>query len=357
MGPAPTEPVNKAGGKSFTGSRGGGRYTNVQQEDVPGSDAMPMSPGPAAREGNNIQLDMWDDGRFEYTFVQNKDGQPDGPEVLQLFLAELFGTAKQKAFRGDDIVERLGNQLAESGIHTMKQIRATTKRELDELGIGVGPRAMLVDRSKEWTPPNWDDTSFALKGKWSAEQNGAVVSITFSAETETMAAYDNVEVPSSTTFSLDGAFMASGQCRGLNGNCPGPVEPQRAFLAYQTDMLEEAEVSHVRQRKELMREMLGGKLHEMSVLSEWVLSEYRDKKAPLLQEGWCYASIEAVQRSEDKLVALKSCVDQALATFEDYYGASERLSSLPSMDEMNATEEADKAEAKKKADEKAALAR
>jgi len=39
--------------------------------------------------------------------------------------------------------------------------------------------------------------------------------------------------------------MASGQCRGLNGNCPGPDDQQRAFLAFTTDMIEEAEVRGV----------------------------------------------------------------------------------------------------------------
>ena len=55
-------PANRAKGKSFTGSKGGGRYTNVP--DAPEGDGpsspMPNSPGPAAREGHKIQLDMWE---------------------------------------------------------------------------------------------------------------------------------------------------------------------------------------------------------------------------------------------------------------------------------------------------------
>jgi len=63
---------------------------------------------------------------------------------------------------------------------------------------------------------------------------------------------------------------------------------------------------------------------------------------------------EAVQRSDEKLHALKSAVDQALATFEDYYGTSERLAALPTMEEM-AAQEANEAEAAKKREEEKAM--
>lgn len=62
----------------------------------------------------------------------------------------------------------------------------------------------------------------------------ACVQIQFTATIEEIAAYDHVEVPSGAVFTLDGAFVSSGACRGLNGNAPGPEGMERAFLAYQT---------------------------------------------------------------------------------------------------------------------------
>ena len=54
----------------------------------------------------------------------------------------------------------------------------------------------------------------------------------------------------------------------------------------------------------------------------------------------------------EELQSLKSAVDQALATFEDYYGESEKLASLPTMEEMVAQEEAEAKAAKAKEEEK-----
>lgn len=90
----------------------------------------------------------------------------------------------------------------------------------------------------------------------------------------------------------------------------------------------------------------------MAVNAEWVLREYHTSTQPLLEEGGCYVGQEAVQRSADKLQSLKSAVDQALATFEDYYGESEKLASLPTMEEMVAQEEAEAKAAKAKEEEK-----
>ena len=62
-----------------------------------------------------------------------------------------------------------------------------------------------------------------------------------------------------------------------------------------------------------------------------MLTEYKDKTEPLLADGGVYVSHEAVQKSEDKLGALKSALDQARATFEDYYGCAQaRMPPFPS---------------------------
>jgi len=202
-GEAPAGPANGAPGKSFTGSKGGGRYTNVA-ETAASEPPMPNSPGPAAREGHQIQLDMWEDGRFEYRYVENKDSHPDGPEILSLFLDMNFGTKEQKAFRGDDIVQKITTQLALGGISSMRGVRGSTKRQLDDMGLSVGVRAIMVEMSASWTPPTWDDPSFTMEGKWSAGEKSDAVQVTFVAATEKMAAYDNVQVPSCSTFVLDG---------------------------------------------------------------------------------------------------------------------------------------------------------
>ena len=61
-------------------------------------------------------------------------------------------------------MQRIETQLAQGGITTMKAVRGSNKRQLDELGLSVGVRAVLVDKSPTWTPPSWDDPSFFMEG-------------------------------------------------------------------------------------------------------------------------------------------------------------------------------------------------
>jgi len=327
-GTPPPSPPNKTTGKSFTGGRGGGLYTNVADdaspstpiEETPGS---PKSPKAEVAVGTAIVLEMKDEGTFVYRYTESRDGVPDGPEILKIFLESLFENPAQKAYRGDNVVQELQDQLAEGNIHCMADLRKHSKRDLDTMGIPVGPRAALVDKNKTWTPPNWEDSSFILRGKWSAVDYGVSTKVTYTAETEEITAYDGVEVPSGAVFSLDGAFTASGQCRGLNGNVPGKLDLERAFLAFTTDMVEEEEVEKVRIQKEQIREVLGHRIKEMSETAEWMLTEYNSRTGPLLDDGGVYVSHESVKKSGDKILLLKSILDQTLATFEDYYGNGE----------------------------------
>jgi len=341
----PASPPNKAEGKSFTGGKGGGRYANVKEPNaspppsptrsapkspspagapggsLPSQKVATPVPDPAPSGGDRIILDMFEDGRFIYKYNHTQDSEGDGAAEMHLFLEGIFGTEEQMALRGQDVVQRLQTQLKVGGVQNMTQLRGMTKRDLDEIGIPVGPRAAMVEQCKAWKPPNWSDASFVLKGRWSAATSGVTVKVTFTATSEEIAAYDNVEVPSGAVFVLDGAFVASGACRGLNGNTPGVDGMERAFLAFQTDPIEEAEVEWVRGQKKLIKDLLGAKLVEMQQGAEWMLAEYQVQTKPLLKDGGVYVRAESVQNSEEKFQQLSSMVSQTLATFEDYYGS------------------------------------
>jgi len=282
----------------------------------PGSEAEQ----PCGFEGDKVVLDMFHDGKFVYKYNQGDDSAPDGPDILKLFLGVLFGTEEQRKLRGEDYVTRIEAQLKAGGVTSLARLKELDKRGLDEMGVPVGPRAKLVEMCKDWKPPNYQDASFKLTGRWSAKPHGPTVKISFHASSESLAAYENVEVPSDAVFTLDGAFLATGACRGLNGNAPGPEAMARVYLAYITDPIEEAEVEWVRGQKRLIKEILGDRLAEMSKGADWVLAEYQAKTMPLLRDGSVYVSASAVQKSEEKMIQLKSMCDQTLAAFEEYYG-------------------------------------
>jgi len=211
--------------------------------------------------------------------------------------------------------------LHQGRIRSMAQLRSKSKRELDELGLALGPRAKISAAVESWRPPKYNDESFVMRGRWQAKEVGPVVQVRFRGEEEELAAYDNVRVPSQADFTLDASFLPSGSCRALNGNMPTANGLQRAFLSYLTDPREEEEVGWVRVKKETITNMIGSRLSALASDADWLLGEYAVQSNELVKSGGCYVDGPQVKRSQDKMQQLKSTIDQCVAVFEDYYGS------------------------------------
>jgi len=213
-------------------------------------------------------------------------------------------------------------QLLHKGhIRSMAQLRSKSKRELDELGLALGPRAKISGAVETWKPPKYNDESFVMRGRWQAKEVGKLVQVRFIGQEEELAAYDNVRVPSKADFTLDASFLPSGSCRALNGNMPIANGLQRAFLSYLTDPREEEEVGWVRVKKETITNMIGSRLSALAKDADWLMGEYAVQSNELVKSGGCYVDGPQVKRSQDKMTQLKSTIDQCVAVFEDYYGS------------------------------------
>eukprot|EP00658_Telonema_sp_P-2_P032500 TRINITY_DN24054_c0_g1_i1.p1 TRINITY_DN24054_c0_g1~~TRINITY_DN24054_c0_g1_i1.p1 ORF type:complete len:495 (+),score=129.97 TRINITY_DN24054_c0_g1_i1:148-1632(+) len=299
---------NLCNGKHFVGSKGGGRYVTVGPREDEKSD-----------QDGAIVCDMFDDGSFVYKYEANHDDMPDGPEVLDYFLEGLFGTTVQP--QGPSKVDEIRNFLQQGGVNSMEALRAKSKRELDDFGIPIGPRAKITGSAESWRPPKYNDESFILRGRWQAKDCGPVTQVRFIVHEEEFAAYDGVRVPSKMDYTLDASFVPSGACRAMNGNMPAASGLRRAFLTFTTDPREEEEVNWVKTKKDTILNLCGGKLSKLSLDVDWVLKEYQFQTEELVESGGCYVDQPQVKRSQEKLAHLKSTIDQCVAVFEDYYGS------------------------------------
>jgi len=301
---------NLCAGKYFVGRKGGGRYCTVagRDEDVPGA--------------GSIQLDMFDDGSFVYHFEANHDDMPDGQEVLTYFLESLFGSLHQNANKVSEMQELLSS----GGINSMSQLCSKSKNELDQLGIPIGSRAKITASRKVWRPPRYNDESFIVRGRWQARELAGVCQVRFIANEEELTAYDGVKMPCNHDFTLDAGFVPSGACRGLNGNMPAPGGLMRSFLVYTTDPREEEEVGWVKCKKETISHLCGARMSKLCKEASWLVDEYKVQSKELLQSGGCYVDQTQVKRCHDKFSTMKTTLDQCLAVFEDYYGATPRES-------------------------------
>eukprot|EP00656_Telonema_subtile_P008701 TRINITY_DN14063_c0_g1_i4.p1 TRINITY_DN14063_c0_g1~~TRINITY_DN14063_c0_g1_i4.p1 ORF type:complete len:325 (-),score=89.15 TRINITY_DN14063_c0_g1_i4:201-1175(-) len=298
-----TQP-NQTQGKSFVGKKGGGRYATVAPRD-----------GEASLDGS-IVCDIFDDGSFVYKYEADHEDMPDGEEVLDYFIESLFGSLQQNANK----VEEIKGMLTQGGIYSMAELKSKKKRDLDNLGIPIGPRAKITGARKEWRPPKYNDESFIIRGRWQARDVGPVVHVRFVGEEEEYGAYDNVKMPCKIDFSLDTSFVPAGACRAMNGNMPGPAGLRRAFLTYVCDPREEEEVGWVKCKKETITNLCGDKLVDLARDANWLLTEYRVQSKELVESGGCYVDQQQVKRASDKFTLLKTTVDQCMAVFEDYYG-------------------------------------
>jgi len=300
---------NLTKGKYFVGSKGGGRYATVKSRE--GEKEMMGS----------IVCDLFDDGSFVYSYECSHDDMPDGEDVLGYFLDGLFGSSAEGAnTKLHDIQEKLKT----AGIKSVAALRSKSKRDLDAIGLPIGPRAKISGSIDNWRPPKYNDDSFVLRGRWQAKDCGPVVQVRFIGYEEELAAYENVCVPSDADFTLDASFVPSGACRAMNGNMPSPAGLRRAFLTFTTDPREEEEVGWVRCKKETISNLCGSKLLQLTSDAEWLIKEYQQQTEELLESGGCYVDHHQVGRARDKFTHLKSTIDQCLAVFEDYYGSIER---------------------------------
>lgn len=196
---APEEDLtpNLTKGKYFVGSKGGGRYATVKSRDGQ-PDAM-----------GSIVCDLFEDGSFVYMYECNHgvlhqliavgrgvltmcaytDDMPDGEDVLGYFLDGLFGSTSKVPQNGlfmvvDDVDQGANTKLHEiqellraAGIASVADLRKKSKRELDAIGLPIGPRAKISNSIEGWRPPKYNDDSFVLRGRWQAKDCGPVVQV------------------------------------------------------------------------------------------------------------------------------------------------------------------------------------